>query len=252
MKLKIKLESDATFGRGDGMAGLVDEEVEHDASTGLPYIRGRTLKGLLVEECANILYALGSLGQNRIGRLEKAAQFLFGVPGSSAQDGGKLHVGHARLPGELRDAVAADVRHCDLEPTDILESLTAIRRQTAIDESTGAPGEGSLRAMRVVLRDTTFVAPLHFGEEPDNDAQALLSSCVLSLRRGGTGRNRGRGRLTACLMDDMGNDLTTDLFVYFTALVMEARNEGHHLSHNPTGAHPSEGPQWRPQQRCGL
>ena len=28
--LKIKLESEAAFGRGDGVAGLVDAEVQHD------------------------------------------------------------------------------------------------------------------------------------------------------------------------------------------------------------------------------
>lgn len=56
-KLQFDLRSAATFGRGDGVAGLVDEEVEHDGD-GLPFLRGRTLKGLLAEECANILYAL--------------------------------------------------------------------------------------------------------------------------------------------------------------------------------------------------
>ena len=58
LALTIELLTDTTFGRGDGVAGLVDEEVEHDSQTGLPIIRGRTLKGLLVEECANLLYAL--------------------------------------------------------------------------------------------------------------------------------------------------------------------------------------------------
>ena len=30
-KLKIKLLSDTTFGRGDGVAGIADQEVEHDS-----------------------------------------------------------------------------------------------------------------------------------------------------------------------------------------------------------------------------
>jgi hypothetical protein len=30
-QLRIQLLSDATFGRGDGVAGLIDQEVEHDA-----------------------------------------------------------------------------------------------------------------------------------------------------------------------------------------------------------------------------
>lgn len=31
LELHLKLLSDATFGRGDGVAGLVDAEVEHDS-----------------------------------------------------------------------------------------------------------------------------------------------------------------------------------------------------------------------------
>jgi hypothetical protein len=55
--LDIRLLSDGAFGRGEGVAGLVDSEVEHEPSE-LPFIRGRVLKGLLVEECANLLFAL--------------------------------------------------------------------------------------------------------------------------------------------------------------------------------------------------
>jgi CRISPR/Cas system CSM-associated protein Csm3 (group 7 of RAMP superfamily) len=106
-----------------------------------------------------------------------------------------------------------------LRPTEVLESLTAIRRQTAVDEKTGAPEEGSLRSMRVVLRNTPFVAELHFDEDPDQTAKALLAACVLSLRRAGTGRNRGRGRLTARLYDQQGNDITGEWFEHFRRLV---------------------------------
>jgi hypothetical protein len=55
--LRFELLSDTTFGRGDGVAGWVDQEVEHDAD-GLPFLHGRTLKGLLREEGVNILFAL--------------------------------------------------------------------------------------------------------------------------------------------------------------------------------------------------
>jgi len=56
----------------------VDEEIEHDTFTGLPYLRGRTLKGLLVEECANILYVLR--GNPAYNLLQQAARDLFGNP----------------------------------------------------------------------------------------------------------------------------------------------------------------------------
>lgn len=219
MYIHITLKSDATFGRGEGVAGLVDEEVEHDPETGLPYLRGRTLKGLLVEECANILYALERQNSKALAWLQQAAGFLFGRPGSTVDDDAHMHVGTAMLPEELRQAVEAHIKRRELTPTEVLESLTAIRRQTAVDEETGAPEEGSLRSVRVVLRETPFIASLEFDEAPDEEAKALLAACVLSFRRAGLGRNRGRGRLKARLVDENINDITEACFRRFCQLV---------------------------------
>ena len=87
LKLQVELLSAATFGRGDGVAGLVDREVEHDAD-GLPYLRGRTLKGLLAEECANILFALKLQDANKHKQWRKVAIELFGDAGSILEDVG--------------------------------------------------------------------------------------------------------------------------------------------------------------------
>lgn len=215
-QLELCLKTDATFGRGDGVAGLVDAEVEYDPETGLPFLRGRTLKGLLVEECANILYALGN---ERAKPFNEAGQFLFGSAGSTLADDASMHVGPAQLPEQLRLAVLDEVKAKKTTTATILDSLTTIRRQTSIDESTGAPEKGSLRAMRVVLRDTAFVSQLEFEELPTDKAQALLAACVLALRRAGTGRNRGRGRLEARLKDETGTDCTEKWFAQFQKLV---------------------------------
>lgn len=217
--LKIRLLSDATFGRGDGVVGLVDEEVEYDSETGLPFIRGRTLKGLLVEECANILFALTLQSSAQHDQFEQAAQFLFGQPGSTLVDDGALHFGAATLPEKLRIAILQDIRSDRIAPPEVLELLTTIRRQTAIDVSTGAPDEGSLRSMRVVLRDTPFYAPLRFAQIPGDAAKGLFAACVLTLRRGGTGRNRGRGRLCARLLDEKQTDITKEWFELFRQLI---------------------------------
>jgi RAMP superfamily protein len=194
--------SDATFGRGDGVAGLIDTEVEYDAGTGLPFLRGSVVKGLLAEECANILFALSRGNPAASARLALAAKVLFGQPGSTLDDDALMQVGAAILPQDLYEAVTSNIKRGELTAADVLESLTSIRRQTAVDEITGAPDEGSLRSLRVVLRETTFTAPLSFDRDPQNYELALLAACVLSLRRGGTGRNRGRGRLRAWLNDD--------------------------------------------------
>jgi hypothetical protein len=208
------LESDATFGRGEGVAGLVDQEVDHD-SLGLPYLKGRTLKGLLNEECANILFALEG-GRDNVERWLEPAQRLLGSPGSRTEDAAWLHIGPARLPADLRHEVHKIVRDpaAAIKPPDVLDSLTAIRHQTAVDEATGAPDRGTLRAMRVVLRQTPFEARLTFpcGSQPED--LELLAACTVALRRAGTGRNRGRGRLRATLHADdngqPGKDITKD------------------------------------------
>lgn len=206
-EMRFDLISDATFGRGEGVAGLVDVEVEHDRH-GLPFLGGRALKGLLVEECANLLYGLS--GHPAEPDFRRAAHWLFGRPGSAIEDEAHLHVGRAQLPADLRAAVQAEVEQALLSPADVLESFTAIRRQTAVGAVTGAPEAGSLRSLRVVLRQTPFVARLDLDGDPDADSLALLAACVRCVRRAGTGRNRGRGRLAARLHDDQGRDVTDD------------------------------------------
>ena len=104
--LTFKLKSDATFGRGDGVAGVVDAEVQHD-DYGLPYLSGKTLKGLLGAECAEILFGLRQAKPDQLADWKAAAEKLFGSPGSAAESG-LMRVGDARLPRSLRSVIAAE------------------------------------------------------------------------------------------------------------------------------------------------
>jgi len=79
-QLKFTLLSDATFGRGDGVAGLVDVEVQHD-EYGLPFLGGRALKGILRDVCNDILYSLTLQGKES--DWIESAKNLFGHPGSN-------------------------------------------------------------------------------------------------------------------------------------------------------------------------
>lgn len=221
--LKIKLLSDTTFGRGDGVAGLVDQEVEHDRY-GFPYLRGRTLKGLLSEECDNLITVLPDENQRQ--HWQKIADLLFGKPGSTLESQAKVHVGDACLPSDLRKAIATQLdreqekqkkgHKPNLTSTDILESLTTIRRQTAIDPEDGAPTEHSLRSARVILRELPFESQLLFEtelkkeSEDDQDMLGLLVVGTLALRRIGSGRNRGRGHVQ-CRLHDSTNEITKDM-----------------------------------------
>lgn len=217
-QLRLTLLSDATFGRGDGVAGLVDVEVQHD-EVGAPFIGGRTLKGVLAAEYADLLFALGRALPDQRERWEKAGDRLFGRRGAGLTGQAILRIGPARLPTDLRQALAADIAQKRLTPTDVLESLTALRRQTAMDEN-GVPKENSLRTMRVVLRTTSFCSQLSFTKEPSADDLTLLAACVKALRRAGSGRNRGRGRLRAELLDAEGQAVTDFLSQNFRRVAL--------------------------------
>lgn len=197
LTLRFELLSAATFGRGEGLAGLVDQEVEHD-DYGLPYLRGRALRGLLAEEMEGLLAVLPSAD----GRWQASRDRLLGVTGRLIDESGILHIGDACLPENLRRLLVhslADQKK--LTRLDILGTLTAIRRQTAMTER-GAPESASLRALRVVLRGVTFESALQFASSPSTSDLALLTATVLAWRRAGSGRNRGRGRLRAWLEDE--------------------------------------------------
>jgi len=222
--LKIKLLSDTTFGRGDGVAGLVDQEVEHDRY-GFPYLRGRTLKGLLSEECDNLVAVIPNDNQRQ--HWQKISDRLFGKPGSTLDIQGIMHVGDACLPSDLRNAIAAQIDEESeknrkqpgyqpkLTSIDILESLTTIRRQTAIDPEYGSSTKRSLRSSRVVLRELPFESRLLFSKElnadlgEDKNILALLIVGTLALRRVGSGRNRGRGHVQ-CTLWDIQHELTQE------------------------------------------
>jgi CRISPR/Cas system CSM-associated protein Csm3 (group 7 of RAMP superfamily) len=120
-----------------------------------------------------------------------------------------MHVGHARLPADLRQAIVTDLRREEYQPVDVLDALTDVRYQTAVD-LTGKPVDGTLRAMRVILRKTAFEATLRFPEKPSDGELALLSACVHAARRLGTARNRGRGRVKMCLYDEKGEPISKD------------------------------------------
>ncbi|MEG4801785.1 RAMP superfamily CRISPR-associated protein [Microcoleus sp. ARI1-B5] len=212
--IRIKLLSDTTFGRGDGVAGLVDSEVEHDRN-GFPYLRGRTLKGLLSEECDNLVVLLPMSQQQH---WLKIRNDLFGQRGSINDTMAKMHVGDACLPADLRRTVAQQQQQ-DSFPTreDVLNSLTTIRKQTAIDPENGAPVEHSLRSMRVIVRDCpdsqpSYEAPLFFDIDPTSHMLALLGVGTLALRRMGSGRNRGRGHVQCTLHYlDKNQDIDEDI-----------------------------------------
>jgi len=206
--IKLTLKSASTFGSGDGIAGWVDREIEHDEK-GFPFLRGKTLKGLLAESAENVTFALEN--EDETLPWHKTKHVLFGAGGAGLKERGILHIEDAKLPETLR----AEMIKENWKKEDVLYSLTGIRRQTSINEH-GAPDHATLRSMRVLLPGVTLEAKISFNCEPNREPSAmelqLLTAAVLDFRHAGTGRNRGRGWLKAELDD---NQTTQSLFKSF-------------------------------------
>lgn len=210
--LTLTLLSEATFGRGDGVAGSVDAEVEHD-DYGLPYLHGRGVKGLLTAQCADILGALEN--SHAYANLEAAATRLFGEWGSNLAANGALYVGPALLPNSLRQAVRQKIDQKKLGRADVLAALTTVRRQTQVDDQTGVAKDKSLRSTRVLIRDLEFEAAIITERELDSTERGLLAACVKAVRRVGTHRARGLGRVKTELYDLARQPITTEWMKQF-------------------------------------
>lgn len=223
--LTITLNSDTAFGRGDGLAGVVNSEIQHDEN-GLPYLSGKTLKGLLTSACAEIMSALdGALQTNKIGIWQISAQHLFGSPGSLLQNVGWMHIGDAHCPDDLRQLIAWEIQQGGLSKESVLDALTVIRTQTAINPRTGAPQKESLRSARMIRQGLTLIARLDFlNHDPEEKDIALLSASVCALKRAGSFRNRGAGEIHVDLynqppvMNEV-QSITSECFAEFAAEV---------------------------------
>ena len=228
--LEIKLLSDTAFSAGAGVAGMVDSEIQYD-EVGLPTLSGRAIKGLLTNACSEILYALG---QNQEDRWAQAAHHLFGIHGEMLDRAGALAIGDAAVAPDLRAWLTSDFSRKKFSRQEIIDSLTDLRRQTAMNEF-GAPKDNSLRTIRVLIRGITLYAPIHFGSEPTADEKALLAACVMGVKRAGLGRNRGRGKVQIQITnrpllpnefvarENQEKDLTMEWFALFeSAIVQEA------------------------------
>jgi CRISPR-associated protein Csx10 len=200
LHIEITVGSALCAGAGTSRPGVVDREVNFD-SAGLPYIPGKTLKGLLRDAYRQLL-ACGCFS----GLPEPDA--VFGKAGQKS--GAALEVGNARLKDAAKLGpwlrALETARGGPIARPDVVAHYTEIRRQTAIDRASGAPDENTLRATRTLRKgaDMVFHAPLSGLPANHEDAVALAAA---ALQQMGTARTRGFGEVTVRLRRD-GADLT--------------------------------------------
>lgn len=192
-QIKIELLSETILGSGESVAGYIDLDVLHD-ELGLPYFKGKTLKGRLREEAENIVRLQSDVFTQE--QLNK----LFGKI-DNEQDT-SLALSDCTVSNNIRKAIKAS----NLSSNDILNSLTDVRSFTAIDKD-GIAKEGSLRQIRVINKGLKINSEVKFRNEIDNDELTLFGLSVLALRHIGLMCSRGKGNVKCTLLKN-GQDIT--------------------------------------------
>ncbi|MBE2294537.1 MAG: hypothetical protein IAF00_06275 [Phycisphaerales bacterium] len=217
MKLYLEMEllSDTCFaGSGGGRVGTVDTELEIDPRTRLPIVRGRTLKGLLLEELAQILHVLEKEGN---GPWHMVAACLFGTPSQTERC--SLAFGDGHLPNDVQVAVRSNHQRQSHKQywaeTEVLAALTTVRHQTKIDPNAGAPEPHSLRSARLLRAGLRLCALVDTHRPLNNTEQALLAACTVAVNRAGLHRNHGWGEVRLRVLDEQKKDVTA---TWLTAL----------------------------------
>lgn len=193
--IDVDLLSDAAFSRGEGTAGVVDVEVEHD-EWGLPFLGGKTLRGLLRDSWLSL--------RQQFPELWEAGGGVFG-PEADLDERSILRIGDAVMDLETRKWIeSAETRKRNpISPSTILEALTDIRQQTSEERRTGAPAKPTLRSVRVVICGLKLKAPLCWLAEPTDLEIRCLALALLATRHAGLARNRGRGHILLSLDGDV-------------------------------------------------
>ena len=189
--IQVELLSDAAFSRGEGTAGIVDVEVEHD-ELGLPFLGGKTLRGLLRDSWLSM--------QRWFPELSPSAERIFGSE-ADFDECSILRIGDAVVDRETHKWIkTAEFRpNNPIFSMDVLEALTDIRRQTSEERRTGAPAETTLRSVRVIIRDLKLQSLLYWLDDPTDADLRCLSLALLATRHAGLARNRGRGNVRLTL-----------------------------------------------------
>lgn len=192
-QVKIELLSETILGSGESVAGYIDLDVLHD-ELGLPFLKGKTLKGRLREEAENIVRL-----QSKVFN-EDQVNKLFGINDSEEET--ILALSDCTVSDNVKKALKCS----GLDANEVLNSLTDIRSFTAIDDD-GIAKDGSLRQIRVINKRLKLTSKVNFRDEISNDDLTLFGLSVLSLNHIGLMCSRGKGKVKCTLIRD-NEDIT--------------------------------------------
>lgn len=180
------------IGTGRGSGQNLDALVEKDAH-GLPYIPGKTIKGLF----RDAFYKMDNWQET------KYTDLLFGA--RTAED---EQARDDTTPGRLRfgnlNLIERDylIQHDNQSEGKLIPHLFQTQASTAIDEKTGSAKEKSLRMIEVVVPaklegDIEYLPSIHDKEQQMSleDLTKLLEQAASLITHIGANKNRGMGRV---------------------------------------------------------
>lgn len=208
-RLKIELHSYWHAGSGQGDGPGADALVVRSQQA-LPYLPGRSVKGLL-REAMQLAEDLGHVQTGQTQHWFGSEIGSVGVADGSKRSGmgryltqvGKIHVSNARLGDSDQQQKAWESWASDPKNEPLHRELFRFISQTALDPETGVVKEHSLRTIEVIVPLTlySFVDVDNDGKSNNNpnDFAHDLRIALPLLRTLGAHRNRGLGRCSATL-----------------------------------------------------
>lgn len=179
-------------GSGRGSGSHLDALVE-TGGDGLPFISGRMLKGLL-RDAVNRLEHWGQLAEFKTGDVT-VVEDLFGSRGFNKNNvprnltnPGKIKVGDARLPDDLRQWLA--YKDHEAQRRQLFREVFS----TAIEAATGAAKHHSLRGMQVVVPLPLEARLEWLGGKDGENWRQIVGEALPLIRAVGAQRSRGYGR----------------------------------------------------------
>ncbi|MFC0215976.1 RAMP superfamily CRISPR-associated protein [Paenibacillus chartarius] len=188
--IRIALLSEAALGSGQAMAGETDTELTYDEH-GIPYYKGKTLKGKLREQAELVGQLYGETA---------TVERLFGSSTSrSSMQEGRLRFGNAYLPYEWYRELA-HFRHDEIKAR-----LTAVRIIASLHPETGTMIQNSSRQVRVLTKDAVFYSQLHGMERLQEEEIAFMALVISMTKHIGSMQSRGKGHVWMQLYENDQN-----------------------------------------------
>lgn len=191
MRANIKLEllSDASPGSGEGLASIIDSDINYDIY-GVPFIPSKRLKGVFRDSALDL---------EKLGLLKNTIKDLFGEMGSIDSSSFRISNGYLL---ELESIKSFFNKYNDskdfksiFNQQSILDYYSYLRSQTSINYETGVAEHNSLRTMRVLKKGLEFIFSLEFDEKYKDDIEKI---CKIT-RNFGSSRTRGLGHIKVTL-----------------------------------------------------